>query len=424
MKTIESLLKKKHLTGKEAALLIIADNFAFFMSDGRVNTLKKTDREAIVQAVEGDQHVKDFNAFLHIGDQIERTYIVLDAVKGVIAEKLLRMNLAMTDYHYEVERIHREVYTPQVMSQKQYEEMKALQRKMLLDEPVSLAHVVVHLADSAYPDISVFYPTKEEADGMADIFEYDEAVDELAKDYPEAYEAGYKKLAEMIESGQLIVDISEKRKLTPRSFSLLKKTFVRREALYKLGYWVEYIDTYHPNMNHETGGTWSGVAILQEPEPYQLDDRGYYIDQYSIRTAKKTAEMKDRAEEVWSGVVSTIRYVKKTLRSVYRYAAVVEAYSDIMGYDFRKHLDVILKNISKTVNLFNERLEDTFVSFYPPRTKPELIDLASLQPSPEAVKKVKEVIDIRKEPWEELFAVLRQSARRREDPDEPDEEYP
>jgi len=422
MKTIESLLKKKNLTGKEAALLIIADNFAFFMSDGRVNTLKKSDREAIVQAVEGDQHVKDFNAFLHIGDQIERTYIVLDAVKGVIVANLLRRALAMTDYHNEAERTHREVFTPQVMTQKQYEEMKALQRKMLLEEPVSLANIVVHLADEAYPDISVFYPTKKEADGMADIFEYEDAVDELAKDYPKAYEAGYKKLVEMIESGQLIVDIPPKRKLTPRSFSLLKKSFVRREALYKLGYWVEYIDTYHPNMNYETGGTWAGVSIIQEPEPYQLDDRGYYIDQYSIRTAKKTAEMEERASEVWSGVISTIRYAKKTLRSVYRYAAVVEAYSDIMEYDFRKHLDVILKHISSTVDQFNKRLEDTFVSFYPPRTKPELIDLASLQPSPEAVKKVKEAIDIRKEPWEELFAILRQSAERREDPVEPDEE--
>ena len=150
---------------------------------------------------------------------------------------------------------------------------------------------------------------------------------------------------ELITSGQLAVDIPPKRNLTPRSFSLMKKTFVKREALYRLGYWQEYVDTYHPNLNHETGGTAAGVAIIQDPEPYQLDDKGYYRDTFTLRHLYSPDEITEIKESTWMTVASAADKTKKELRSIYRYTAIIKAYSDLMDYDFRGHMDVILLSL-------------------------------------------------------------------------------
>lgn len=422
MKDIQTLLKKKKLSGKEAARLIISDNFGYFMSNGAKKILKDSDRETIVESLQGDQDIKDYNAYLHIGKRIQETFVVLDAVKGSIAARLYRVVIEMLKTQSLSEHIRRDAFTPQIMTEKQLEDMKKLQRQNLLDEPVSLAEILVSLADDAYPDISVFYADKEEAKGKADIQEYEDAVDELAKDYPEAYQEGYKRLTELITSGQLAVDIPPKRNLTPRSFSLMKKTFVKREALYRLGYWQEYVDTYHPNLNHETGGTAAGVAIIQDPEPYQLDDKGYYRDTFTLRHLYSPDEITEIKESTWMTVASAADKTKKELRSIYRYTAIIKAYSDLMDYDFRGHMDVILRVIKEAVDFFNLNLKETIINFspiYPRSEEPYPIDIDSLQPPPEAVEKMRESINIQREPWEELFSILRQ-----EEPVKDEEEYP
>lgn len=422
MKDIQTLLKKKKLSGKEAARLIISDNFEYFMSNGAKKILKDGDRETIVESLQGDQDIKDYNAYLHIGKRIQETFVVLDAVKGSIAARLYRVVIEMLKTQSLSEHIRRDAFTPQIMTEKQLEDMKKLQRQNLLDEPVSLAEILVSLADDAYPDISVFYADKEEAKGKADIQEYEDAVDELAKDYPEAYQEGYKRLTELITSGQLAVDIPPKRNLTPRSFSLMKKTFVKREALYRLGYWQEYVDTYHPNLNHETGGTAAGVAIIQDPEPYQLDDKGYYRDTFTLRHLYSPDEITEIKESTWMTVASAADKTKKELRSIYRYTAIIKAYSDLMDYDFRGHMDVILRVIKEAVDFFNLNLKETIINFspiYPRSEEPYPIDIDSLQPPPEAVEKMRESINIQRKPWEELFSILRQ-----EEPVKDEEEYP
>lgn len=422
MKDIQTLLKKKKLSGKEAARLIISDNFGYFMSNGAKKILKDGDRETIVESLQGDQDIKDYNAYLHIGKRIQETFVVLDAVKGSIAARLYRVVIEMLKTQSLSEHIRRDAFTPQIMTEKQLEDMKKLQRQNLLDEPVSLAEILVSLADDAYPDISVFYADKEEAKGKADIQEYEDAVDELAKDYPEAYQEGYKRLTELITSGQLAVDIPPKRNLTPRSFSLMKKTFVKREALYRLGYWQEYVDTYHPNLNHETGGTAAGVAIIQDPEPYQLDDKGYYRDTFTLRHLYSPDEITEIKESTWMTVASAADKTKKELRSIYRYTAIIKAYSDLMDYDFRGHMDVILRVIKEAVDFFNLNLKETIINFspiYPRSEEPYPIDIDSLQPPPEAIEKMRESINIQREPWEELFSILRQ-----EEPVKDEEEYP
>ncbi len=126
MKDIQTLLKKKKLSGKEAARLIISDNFEYFMSNGAKKILKDGDRETIVESLQGDQDIKDYNAYLHIGKRIQETFVVLDAVKGSIAARLYRVVIEMLKTQSLSEHIRRDAFTPQIMTEKQLEDMKKL----------------------------------------------------------------------------------------------------------------------------------------------------------------------------------------------------------------------------------------------------------------------------------------------------------
>lgn len=428
MKNIQALLKNKKLTGKEAARLIIDDNITYFMSNGKKRVLTPKDKETIFQAVQGDQHIRDFNAYMHIGQHIEETFVVLDAVKWNISSNLHQGIIMMLEKHILLAARRRDGFSPQVMTEKQYEDVRNLQRQRRLNEPVSLAAIIISFAEEAAID----EPTPEGTEPDLDhedsedepLFEYEEDVNKFAKDYPEDYEAAYKKLMELIESEKLVVEIPPKRKLTPRSFSLLKKIIVRREALYRLGYWTEYIDTYDPNFNHEEGGSFGGVAIIQNPEPYQIDEKGHFIDRFATRHLYTAEQVMESQRHLWMSITSLVEKTRKALRSIYRYVAVVEAYSEQMEYNFRKHLDVVLNFIKDVVDVFNGYLDENKIDFPFDPTKSEeplTIDLSSLEPSPEAVKAMKESIDIHKEPWAELFDILRKEGSAST---EYDEEYP
>ncbi|NLI08454.1 MAG: hypothetical protein GX457_15385, partial [Thermotogaceae bacterium] len=66
MKDIEALLKKKRkrLTGKEAALLIIADDFEHFSKRGRL--LTDADRRDIAGSLKSIKSIKDYNAYTSV----------------------------------------------------------------------------------------------------------------------------------------------------------------------------------------------------------------------------------------------------------------------------------------------------------------------------------------------------------------------
>ncbi len=70
------------------------------------------------------------------------------------------------------------------------------------------------------------------------------------------------------------------------SEKLLGHTYCLGDELYQTGLseWVKLIDTYQPNLDEDTAARPAGmmqankVAILQDPEPHDLDERGYYKD--------------------------------------------------------------------------------------------------------------------------------------------------
>ncbi len=389
MKDIQALLKKKkkRLTGKEAALLIIADDFEHFSKRGRL--LTDADRRDIAGSLKSLKSIKDYKTYIEIAISIQQT---MYSAKAIVAETEATINEILTEVAELkwIDIIRRtESFTPQIMTQKQYEDMKELQREMKLKETVPLTSVMSKLVEEAYP----------------------EAKNNISKDFSEAFKAGYSKLMELIDSGKLEVKLPEVKALTPeRYYSLLKSIEVSREALYKAGIDRDYIDTYEPGFNEETGGTQAGVAILQEPKTYQVDERGYYIDELSYKSMKKSIE--ERKSITLKPLKRVAEVAKSTLSSFFNYLEVIKAYSELLEYDFYSHAKPIIDKMVKAAMTFNESLEKNKEAITPELTEeePPQINIDSLRPSPEAVEKMKRAVDLNKKPWTELFQILRGDA--------------
>ena len=395
MKDIKALLrKKKRRTGKEAAILIIADNFEYFSKSNRI--LTDADRRAIVKSLNSIKNIKDFETYTIIANHIQET---MSSAKSIIAKTEATINEILTEVAelkwIDITR-RAESLTPQIMTQKQYEDMKKLQREMKLKETVPLTFAIAWLVKDSYPD----YSSQKELEESTE------------KDFSEAYEKGYSKLMELIESGKLEIELPNEKETPPeRYYSLLKSMEVSRETLYKAGIDRDYIDTYEPGFNEETGGTRAGVAIIQEPKKYQIDERGYFIHELSYKSMKKNVEK--RKSIALETLKSVAEVTKKTLSSFFDYLEVIKAYSELMEYDFSNHAKPILDRITRTIERFNEILEQNKEAIMPEHTEgePPHINIDSLRPSPEAIEKMREAIDIYKEPWSELFEILRRDEK-------------
>jgi hypothetical protein len=395
MKDIKALLKKKkRRTGKEAAILIIADNFEYFSKSNRI--LTDADRRAIVKSLNSIRSIKDFETYRRIANHIQET---MSSAKAIIAKTEATINKILTEVAelkwIDITR-RAESLTPQIMTQKQYEDMKKLQREMKLKETVPLTFAIAWLVKASYPD----YNSQKELEESTD------------KDFSEAYEKGYSKLMELIESGKLEIELPDEKETPPeRYYSLLKSMEVSRETLYKAGIDRDYIDTYEPGFNEETGGTRAGVAIIQEPKEYQLDKKGYYNDELSYKNKKRSVE--ERKSIALSTLKSVAELAERTLSSFFDYLEVIKAYSELMEYDFSNHAKPILDSITEEVERFNKILEQNKEAIMPEQIEgePPHINIDSLRPSPEAIEKMREAIDIYKEPWTELFEILRRDEK-------------
>ena len=127
--------------------------------------------------------------------------------------------------------------------------------------------------------------------------------------------------------------------------------------------------------------------------------------------------MKKNVEKRKSMALETLKSVeeaaKRTLSSFFDYLEVIKAYSELMEYDFSNHAKPILDRITRTIGRFNEILEQNKEAIIPEHTEgePPHINIDSLRPSPEAIEKMREAIDIYKEPWSELFEILRRDEK-------------
>jgi hypothetical protein len=252
---------------------------------------------------------------------------------------------------------------PAVVTQKQYEELSQKQRELLLKQPNTLAEVLEMRAEHHPED---------------------------KRDWPLEWEAAIHEIQELIRTGTLtplrLKDRQDYYDFRKRDIEYLpaEDTVERLDAwlsgelskeevdgfiemtvfigaeLYETGLpeWIEWIDTYKPNLDKMTAARPEGmmqaqrVAIIQNPAPDEIDERGYWIER-DIFSSKDKPDLEKERESIHTFLDA----VKHRIKAFLAILAVMDAISQIVDIDFSEDMRQQYQQIETIVAVFNNDVD-------------------------------------------------------------------
>lgn len=416
-------LLKAGLTGQEAAKLILQDSWE--VDHGRPGFLSQADIQRLKNGLRTQADMQEYNRLIHAYRLVDYTLKDARIVALEAIHSLLLASKELEVYWLEDRLRGIQLITPAIVTQRQYEELKAKQRELELARVWPLGGVLEEVAQQRWPGLWDEYEN-------SDIVELE---DFLRQEHPEAFQELLQELISYLKAGQLqpvllqaaqiaaiqkleeeinclrgshsdgvgfltpefdrlqdqkerliqasyqagkaragqqqarLLQLLEKQAagyLTEEEADLLSYTYCSGAELYKLGL-NRWVDEYHPGFDNETGARPAGmvqslsVAIIQEPRPDEIDERGHYkepkllekVSEYS-RHQNLQEHLGMSEEEVLKGLHhNASEYIKSFLAI----QATIEAVSDVMGVQFTEDLAEWYQDIQIHAELYNALLE-------------------------------------------------------------------
>ena len=489
-------LLAKGLTGREIARLILQDNWD--VDHQREGLLSERDVSSLRASLKTTQDIEDFNRFVDIYRLVD--YTLKDArIQALEAQNILMLANKELDTFWLEDTIRgiQGFLMPAIVTQKQYDDLKAKQKTFLLAEINSLKQVIEQRAFEITPKEVIDIHFEGDDEGF-----YEYLIYTLREKYPDLYKQAVSEILEVIKAGRLrpvelnkeqeealealwkqlresrpeikgIGDLSseatkdhqglwgKEQQLLQKYYSdsqsrdslahviadleqilkgslsedeeykLLEYTLCSGGDLYQTGLpeWIKEIDTYMPNLNEETAARAVGmmaarkVAIVQDPDPDDIDERGYWIHK-EIKALNKVSGYQESQWEATtkdgqSGdltIADTLKIlhqqISEHIKVFLAIQAVTEAISKVVGVDFTEDLDKWYESLESYIELYNDELT--------PRNKysrlpkylgmPELdkLKLGKLKPTVKSVKYYQDrmAIALGKEWWNEAIQSL------------------
>ena len=148
-KTDVRRLLKKGLTGKEAARLILQDSWE--VDNEREGFLSEADIQAIKGSLKTAEDIQDYNKWVELYRLID--YSVIDAERAYLyISVIIHQSVPAVMSFYTAEQVRRLRHQfPQIVTAKQYEDIKAAERQERIEQVLSLWDVVCLLYTSPSP---------------------------------------------------------------------------------------------------------------------------------------------------------------------------------------------------------------------------------------------------------------------------------
>ena len=392
-KTDVKRLLSKGLTGKEAGRLVFKDNW--LADTGRGGFLSEKDVSSLKAGLKGDKDIKEYNSYIRLYKYVDYTLKELRIV-ALEAEVLLHITYRILDAYgmHEAFRLA-EMYIPAIVTQKQYEELKAKQRALKLDQVSSLQELISYLSEVDFEIIVDDDEPEPESESEID-FQNDERLRGAVSTLQELLRAGklhplkLKKREDYYDGHKLkipaqpvqeVVEMLDKfltGELQYGEDDSLRMTVFRGKNLYELeeleGFIKSWIEEYTPNWDEETSARPLGrmqsqhVAIIQNPQPSNLDERGYWIEPDYLGLDVEMDTKRD--SESLTIFMNTIRERIKGFLAV---KSVLEAISKVIELDFLEDLkqwEEELHVIVKVINAEIGRLDGKWERLGLPELKP------------------------------------------------------
>lgn len=144
----------------------------------------------------------------------------------------------------------------------------------------------------------------------------------------------------------------------------------------------------------------AGIAIIQNPKPFQLQENGHF----KPVEFRNIAEFYSDEEEFLEHLLGLSTSTEQALFACFEFREIVRAYSDVFEIDLAKYVDY--GDLESKIKEFNNA-QDVFEK-RPIGKKPFVYLEDRICPKPEAVGAMREYLteNIRKAPWIELFNIL------------------
>ena len=198
---------------------------------------------------------------------------------------------------------------------------------------------------------------------------------------------------------------------------ILLYAFCSGEDLYQTGLpeQVKWIDEYKPGYSATEDGEdmLRGVAILKDPSPYELDDRGHYKKRYSL------PEFAKKINSIDLDLQNSIKMAKEMIKLVLSFQSVFEAVSEVIGLDFTGDIKDWIEDIQNTVTEYNRlRQRILLTDSIPEEIKDALepINMEKLTPYAKTTKYLRErvAMSLGEGWWEDVKGILLDDLREKE----------
>ena len=421
-KKIKNLLKKGALTGLELSKIVIetlweaeskvaqpipgrepTEKYDPFMESEELNSL--LDKNLADQPRKQEEYNNWRTAFPLMVYARDKALILYLETANILSATELILERFLTEAIVR----HDMKWIPEIVTEKQYQDLKAKQRKELLKEKSSLDWILLNrnsefiVSDHGEWIMDLLEGSEEQKDAVK---YFKKASSEIHKYIKEGklsvtYQKNTLSLLERIQTKPedeilAIIDscISaepERKMKEPEPY--LEKSKATGEALYNTGWpeWVKWIDKYKHNFDKNPPYE---VAIIQNPTSSQIDKRGYYVNPDSIAD-HPFIKMQDNP--LWEKIKLTPRLffsiqlqnAKHHIRDFLFYRSVLKSVSGALGLNLTKELNEWHKHLKNRWDSLEEGFDRVLVLSQKAKdifSDMAEIEIADLQPSQEVVQ--------------------------------------
>lgn len=390
---IKNLLKKGTLTGFEVAKIVMHDLYELArISEPELYNLEKIDWEAVVLTPEEietlkaknlrgrDGEIKGFNnwmgAFSSFLSIVHSAHILYLKIENL----LYSSQLLLEQYLTEVIIRHDMMLIPEIITEKQYQDLKAKQRKEHLKAKTDLGFILFNRANShtepKYGSWIVENLLEGSPEEQKDAIKYFKQASSEVYNYIKegklsiTYQKKAIALLERIQTKKpdneilAIIDATISREpefKMKKPEPLLEKSTATGDALYNTGWpeWIEWIDEYKHNTDK---GAPYEVAVIQNPSPHQVDDKGHYKKRMSLADHPLLG---NPDTIIWKRLKQTPRtaFTAIFLRVKHKIAlflfkkSLTKVLTEETGINFSEPTDKWYKNIESALNSYEDTLE-------------------------------------------------------------------
>jgi len=197
--------------------------------------------------------------------------------------------------------------------------------------------------------------------------EFDRLLDEKEQLIQASYQAGKARAGQQQAKLLKLLEKQAAGSLTEEEADQLCYVYCSGADLYQAGISKRWVDEYHPGLDDETGARPAGmmqslsVAILQEPRPDQIDERGHYREPRLLEKVSEYKRLQSRQERIGQTEEEILkalhRIASEHIKVFLAIQASIEAVSKFIGVEFTEDLDDWYEDIENQVTMFNEKLE-------------------------------------------------------------------